>query len=231
MKSIVFDAGPIINMTLNNLLDVFVSLRKSFDGKFYICENVRKELIDKPFSGKKYKFEALQVMKLIEEKVLDVVDNHKIDEISEHLLYLANNCFSARKHPITIVHSGEIQSLACAIYVGADAVAIDERTTRMLVEDPKKLAEILSRKIHTNIKIDDKCINQLKKEIGNMKIIRSFELVTVAYEKGLLDSFIPKVEMENVRKDLLDSVLWSIKLNGCSVSEEEIKDVLKLERL
>ena len=65
MKTIVFDSGPIISLAMKNLLWTLEPLKKEFGGEFYIPYGVKKELIDKPLQGKKYKFEALQVLRLI----------------------------------------------------------------------------------------------------------------------------------------------------------------------
>lgn len=70
MKSIIFDAGPIISLATNNLLWILKPLKKYFNGKFYITDAVKRELVDKPFETKKFKFEAIQVEKLIEEGVI-----------------------------------------------------------------------------------------------------------------------------------------------------------------
>lgn len=47
------------------------------------------------------------------------------------------------------------------------------------------------------------------------------------YEFGLLDKFLTRIP--EARKNLLESVLWGVKLNGCAVSREEIEDILKME--
>ena len=66
MKSLVFDAGPVISLATNSLLFILEPLKKEFNGKFYITESVKSELVDRPFEIKKFKFEAIQVEKLIE---------------------------------------------------------------------------------------------------------------------------------------------------------------------
>ena len=53
------------------------------------------------------------------------------------------------------------------------------------------------------------------------------ELVTVAYELGILDSYITKIP--DARKNLLEGVLWGVKLNGCAVSKDEIEQIVNLE--
>lgn len=80
MKSLVFDTGPIISMTMNNLLWLLEPLKSKFNGEFYITESVRRELVDRPLQTKKFKFEALQVLKYISKDVLKVVSSNDIEK-------------------------------------------------------------------------------------------------------------------------------------------------------
>ncbi|MBI5073111.1 hypothetical protein HZA99_04795 [Candidatus Woesearchaeota archaeon] len=34
----------------------------------------------------------------------------------------------------------------------------------------------------------------------------------------------------NVKRAVLEGALWGVKLNGCSVKEEEIEDIMKMEK-
>jgi hypothetical protein len=43
----------------------------------------------------------------------------------------------------------------------------------------------------------------------------------------LLDKYIANIS--NAKKHLLQAVLWGIKLNGCSVGQKEIDDIVNLE--
>ena len=61
MKSLIFDAGPIISLATNNLLWILEPLKNKFDGKFYLTDAVKRELVDRPLETKKFKFEAIQV--------------------------------------------------------------------------------------------------------------------------------------------------------------------------
>jgi hypothetical protein len=125
-----------------------------------------------------------------------------------------------------------METLATAISLNSNAFVIDEKTTRLLIEDPETLHEVLYQKAHTKVAMNQQNVKKFQEMTSNIKIIRSFELITYAYERGLLDRFLPKkTKLPNARKDLLDSVLWGLKLNGCAVSENEIKDVLKIEKL
>ncbi|MEK6828307.1 MAG: hypothetical protein AABX78_03070 [Nanoarchaeota archaeon] len=227
MKSLIFDAGPVISLVMNNLLWVLEPLKKKFNGKFCITEAVRKELVDRPLETKKFKFEAIQVEKLIENGVLDIIDNNFIRERTPSLLNTANEIFKAFNNYIKIVHYAEMSVIAAAISLSADAVVIDEKTTRFLIENPKMIVEILKKTLHTPISINENNLKEFNNTARNIKTIRSIELVTIAYEQGILNSYITK--LPDARKNLLESVLWGVKLSGCAVSKEEIEQIVRLE--
>ncbi len=227
MKSIIFDAGPIISLTMNNLLWTLKELKKIYEGKFYITKKVRKELIDIPLETKKYKFEALQILSLLKENVLEISESSQIDNLTIQLLEKANHTFKAYGHWINIVHFGEISALAAAIILGSEAIVIDERTTRLLIENQKKLEEILTHKLHTKIFTDRNNLDQIKSMSGKLRVIRSVELAAIAYEHGILDKYL--ADIPNPEKTLLESVLWGVKISGCAVSKDEIDEMMRIE--
>ena len=221
MKVLIFDTGPIISLALNNLLWVLDPLKQKFQGEFLVTPKVREELIDKPMNTKKFKFEAIQVKELFNKKVLEEAEEKKeMAEMTERMLFYANNIFQAWGSYIKIVHEAEMQSLAMAKIKEAEALVVDERNIRMMVEDPERLAEIMKKKLHTRIKIDAANLNKFRQMVSGIKIIRSIELVSLGYKMGIFDRF------QAEKKDLLDALLWGVKLNGCSVSEVEIDQLL-----
>lgn len=232
MKAIVFDAGPIISFTANNLLHVTDGLKQKFRGEFLMPEAVKKELVDRPFQIKRFEFEALQVQQQIGCKTFSVIPDEKTQQIATRILNLANSAFSIKNNQVSIVHYGEMSVLASAKIYNAEAVVIDERTTRELVENPENLAGHMSRKFRTNVKTDYSALKELKKELKDIKVVRSAELAAVAYELGLLDKYINKCRIPdiNTKKVLLDSVLWGVKLEGCAISKEEIEQIIKAEK-
>lgn len=232
MKILVFDTGPIISLAMNNLLWLLEPLQKRFNGEFYIPELVKRELIDRPLQSKKFKFEALQVQQYVTNDILKIIPDEQIQDYTNKLLDFANHSFTAHNHYIPIVHYGEISALAAACSLKADALVLDERTTRELVERPNMLADLLFKKLHTPVKMNDGNISQFRKSLQPIKIIRSFELAIVAYELGLLEKYLEKEEektIPNVRKTLLEGVLWGIKLNGCAVARSEIDEIISIE--
>jgi len=228
MKVLVFDTSTIITLSLNNLLHILPDLKHRFNGQFLITEDVKREIIDKPLSSRRFKLEALQIQQLILDGTLEIY-GQSIEKQTQHLLNLSNSIFKAKGNYIKLVDKAEVESLVLASLLQGTYV-VDERTMRMLVEDPEGLKEIFKRKLHTNIAIDKNNLNELQKEI-KVNIIRSSELVTVAYSKGMLNNLTKKDHLshENLKKELLDGLLWGAKLNGCAITEQEIKQIERIE--
>lgn len=228
MKSLVFDTGPVISLTMNNLLWLLDPLKEISKANFFITEQVKRELVDVPLNKtKRYKFEALQVLHYIENGTLEVISSDIIQEDTLKLLSIANNCFSAFGHNMTLVHEAEMSAIALYLQKNADAFVVDERTTRLLIENQKKLRHILEHNLNTKISENKNNLNEFKKITKDVRMIRSVELATVSYEKGLLDKYIANTP--NPKETLLESVLWGIKLNGCAVSKKEIEQIIREE--
>ncbi|MEK6867558.1 MAG: hypothetical protein AABX98_01930 [Nanoarchaeota archaeon] len=232
-KIIVFDTGPIISLTLNNLLWILEELRKGYKGEFYITPAVYDELINKPLSTRKYKLEALQVLPYITKGTLKVYNNLPIINIAKELDTVANKIFQVEGNYVQIVHRGEIEAVATAVFLKADAIAIDERTTRHLIESPERIAQHMENTMHKSVTINSENLKRVKELVGDLKVIRSVEFVTIAYEKGLLNVYTENAAtriVPNIKQAVLEGALWGVKLNGCSVKEEEINDILRMEK-
>ena len=227
MKSILFDTGPIISLSTNNLLFLLPELKKAYGGEFILVESVKKELVDKPMKGKKFKFEALQVQKMIQDGVFKVMKDPKIFDKAQKMLDLSNRVFRVRRQPLQILQMGEVEAITAAIELKADAFVCDERITRTLIESPRKLEQLYERRLHEDVKIDDKALREFSEKVKTVKVIRSVELVTVAFEKGMLDKYVVKIPQ--ARKQLLDSLLWAVKLHGAAVTPDEIRDLVQSE--
>jgi len=224
MKALIFDAGPIINFSMNGLLDLLKDLKNSFDGKFLITEAVKYEVVDKPLTIPRFELGALRVQNLIEEKILELppslnIQNEIIKKESQRLINIANQCIYSRNTWINIMSEGETSCLALSNELTKrniqNIIAIDERTTRILAEKPENLQRIFSEKLHSNVKVNRSNLEEFSK----FRFIRSTELIYVAYKKGLL-----KVKGKNV----LEAALYATKFKGSSVSFEEIEELKKL---
>lgn len=223
-KFIVFDTGPIITLTTTNLLWLVETLKKQFNGEFLIPQSVKYELIDKPLITKRFKFEALYVLDFIRKGIIKINSTDVVVKTNT-LMDTANRIYIANHIPMHIVQRAEMETLALASALHAKAVVIDERTTRLLIENPRRLAKLFAKKLHTKILINMKALREFQHQVGKISIIRSVDLLIYAFEQNLLSKFIP----DSDKKELLDALLWAAKTHGCSISVDEIFDVMRIE--
>jgi hypothetical protein len=221
MKYLIFDSGPIINFAMNGILPVLKRLKKEFDGEFLITKEVKQEIIDTPLNIKKYELEALQIKELFDEGIIKHANLsiQQVDELRvkrEEIMNMANTTFYANNHPIHLVEKGECAALALAsITKEPNVIVIDERTARMLCENPENLRKLLQKKLGTNITANKRNYEFFAK----FKVIRSTELAYIAFNKGLIDL---------KDKRTLEALFYALKYHGCSISEEEIEEAKML---
>ncbi len=224
MKVLIFDAGPIINFSINGMLDVLESLKQNFNGKFIITEAVKKEVVDNPINVPRFELGALRVQALINKGVFEMpsslgINNETIKKESLRLMNIANHYIFSSNTWVNIMSEGETSCLALSTELNKrsieNIIAIDERTTRILSEKPQNLKKIIEDKIHASVKAQ---LSNLH-EFENFKFVRSTELVYVAYKKGLLDL---------QGKKALEAALYATKFKGSSITFEEIEELKKL---
>jgi len=97
------------------------------------------------------------------------------------------------------------------------AICVDERNTRMLIEKPEAMRELFERKMQTTVKLEKNNFDVFK----GFKIIRSTELMFVAWKKGLVKT--------KANGKLLDAILYGLKFKGCSITDGEIEEMKKLK--
>lgn len=219
MKTLVLDAGPVISLVTDNLLWILEELKKKFKVNFVIGKAVRTELVENALKIRRFMFEGMFIDSYIKKETIKLTSN----DLNYKLEFYANNIFLADGQPLQLLHKGEIESLLLCKKLNADALVIDERTTRLLIEDYERLRQLLEKKLECKIKINKENLDNFLEEVKDIKIIRSAELLFIAYESGLFDNYKNSFK----KKDLLNGILWGTKLRGCSISEEEIKTVVE----
>lgn len=220
-KVLVFDASSIISLATNGLIDALRELKKLYNGRFVISESIRRELVDVPFNNKKYKLEAMQVSRLIDDHVLEVVKANNF----KNTLDSVNNIFSLRGKPMQLLHAGEIEDLLIYQQLGAEGFVVDERTMRLFLEDINEMHQLLERKLHKRIDFNRGNAREFQKKFSGISVIRSCELMAIAYERGLLsENFSERYGKE----EQIDALMWGLRLRGCAVSTDEIEMFKKL---
>lgn len=224
MKALIFDSSSLISFSMNGLFSELKKLREVFDGKFIITREVKKEVIDDPIKGKRFKLEAMKVQELLNAKVLEMpsslrINDEEITRRTQEILQKVNGAFFGGNRYIHMIDLGETSCLALGEMLnqkGIDNVlVIDERTTRVLVEKPENLKKLFEKKLHVQIEIKDKNLEGFK----NLRIIRSPELAYVLWKKKL-------IRLQD--GDVLDGLLYAMKLRGAAISDDEIREIEKI---
>lgn len=223
-KALIFDASTLINLSMNGMLDALEALKKIFPGKFLITKDVEYETIAHPLQIKKFELGALKIKQLLNNKIIELpesagIKNYEIEEKTKEILKLANSSFIAENSYLHLIDSGEASCLALSeIFTEKgvkNLVVMDERTTRMLCENPENLRKLMENKFHAKIK----SIKENFSFFSRFKIIRSCELMYIAYKNKL-------IELKN--GNVLDALLYAVKYKGCSVSRNEIEEMKRL---
>jgi len=223
MKYLIFDAGPIISLTMNGMLGVIEKMKEEFsDIEFVLTGDVKREVIDRPMKIKKYKLEAMQVQDMVDRGIFTmskkIIGESKLKKDTQRILAKSNGVLRSTNtgEKIRIVHNGEASCLAFArLCDGESLIVIDERTTRMLSEAPKSLEKMMERKLHMPLDATLSLLDELKV----FRFIRSAELLYIAWKRGIIG---------DRKKDWLDALLYAVKFKGCAISSTEIEGIKRL---
>ncbi len=226
-KYLIFDAGPLINFSMNGLVDILEKLQKEFNGEFLITKEVKEEVIDNPLNIKKFELEALRLEALFKKGIIKHanITNKQVEElrvIRNNLMEIANNTFKTNKGPIHLLDKGEAAAFALSVVLRNATnqntpLVIDERTARMLCENPENLKKIFEKKFRGPVYANKNNYQEFK----DFKIMRSTELMYLAYKRKLIDS---------KDKRILDALLYALKFHGCSITDDEIREMKMIAR-
>jgi len=222
-KVLILDAGPIINLSMNGLLDIFEKI-SMYGITIAITNYVYQEVVDRPSHIPRFELGALRVKDLVEKGIIKFATDlglaqAEIESETQRWLAIANSSVKAENHFIEIVSAAEMSCIAVSNLLNKkgieNIIGIDERTTRVLFEKPENLRDLMANKLHRNITIHTKDLESTKQ----FKFIRSSELVYIAYKKRF-------IEIRD--KHALEALLYATKFKGCAVSWEEIEQLKKL---
>jgi hypothetical protein len=230
MKALVLDSSSIITLASNNLLWILGELKRRSGVRFLISPWVKKEVVDVPLATEKFKLQAIFVLQSISQGMIEILENRKVEAKAIDILNFANTIFYAQDELIKILHRGEAETIAIASSLDSKTIAIDEKTGRLLIESPSKLKNLLKRKLHVRITINDESLKEFKRLSKGLTVIRSSEIAAVAYERKIFSSIIKSCQRvyPKAREDFLEGMLWGLKLAGCAISIRELQEYLKI---
>jgi predicted nucleic acid-binding protein len=215
ISALVFDSSSLISITDSCFIHALQMLRRKFPGKFIIPPSVEFECVAHPRKVKMHALHALRIARAINEGVIEVVSATDEKEVRK-VLECANSSFSVNGRRLELLHRGEAEALVLARQVGCRDIVIDERTTRLLAEDPKGYAAHLRDEFGGGFEISQRSLDEFLGLVSGMRFYRSVEIIILAYENGYFDDY------GAMREEALEASLYRLKYTGCAISEEEI---------
>ncbi|MCK4319570.1 hypothetical protein KAW38_03300 [Candidatus Micrarchaeota archaeon] len=218
MTDFICDSSSLISFTDSCLVKA-LSFLKSKGARFFIPPSVLYESVTHPLELKMraYRFSAIKLKDYINKNRIEVVKLGE-DNKRKQFMKLCNELFYARGRPLKLVHLGEAEMIMLAKETGVKNLMMDERTTRLIIEDPMLLKEHLQKELRVNIMANKNNLQKIHNITQGMKIFRSTEILAYAYEKGFFKSY---GELEG---DAVESALYSLKYSGCSIGFNEIEE-------
>lgn len=216
---IVADSSSIISLAINCMSQVLNLLGV----KIAVTKGVYDEVVTHPIHTKRFALESMRIKRLFSEGIVSVRDADQ--EITGEILERANSIFELNGRYLRIIHNGEAEAVSLSKDINAEALLIDERTMRLLIENPEQLRNVLSRQNNQNIDINHRNLELFGNIIPRFSIIRSAEIAAIAYEKGILNK-----DIGSDSKDVLEAALYALKFSGCSISSQEIDEYLRVLR-
>ncbi len=225
-KEILCDSSSLISLTASCFTGVLNFLHHRFNVDFIISPTVEYECVQRPLESKskQHALSALRIKDAIQHGVILKIDAD-VGERTQTLEEMANKVFFVKGQGLRIVHKGETELLALSKELGINNLLMDERTTRILIEAPFKYKQHLEDEFKVNVMLNKKHLLTLQEMFANMNIIRSTELLVLAYENGMMN------DLKDLKKPMLEAGLFGLKYAGCSIRSDEIEAFMKqLER-
>ncbi|MHA2296770.1 MAG: hypothetical protein ACXAEU_03165 [Candidatus Hodarchaeales archaeon] len=225
----VLDSSTIISLVSTSLHSILKQFRDEHSVQFMTGNIVIHETVEQGLNTKTHRLNSLQILDLVETGIIDVIDTRN-NQLKE-LMKIVNELYSVNDHPITIFHEGEAECLLVANMMHSNAILIDERTTRLLIEKPKSLRDLLRAKLHSPIKLNKEKLALFQRKYYKQSrptLIRSAELAVFSFEHGMLKNYANRSYYPRSKREILEGILWALKSKGCTISTEEINIYLDM---
>ncbi|MBI3588723.1 hypothetical protein HY095_05995 [Candidatus Micrarchaeota archaeon] len=219
MPPILCDSSSLISLSMScNAGAIGFLHSQSPRVRFAITPKVMGEIVERPIQIRRFEYSAIRLNQLVAEKKLAVLNPPALAKTAAQLESIANDCFTAGKMPLAILQAGELEILAAAMLSGSSAVVVDEKTTRLLCENPGALRERLSQEYEAGVGMDDALVGEFQSKTRGISFIRSCELLCIAAKKGFFSKY------GKLQNEAFHSALYSLKAAGCSLTDGELRE-------
>jgi hypothetical protein len=221
-RNIICDSSALIS--LSDTCNIWVLKFLAGQGiKFFITPAVKLEIVARPLAIRKYAFSAVRLQKNILDGTLELITSNSLHGRTAQVMGAANNLLSAGRKPLALIQDGEAECLAIFSSASAHALLIDEKTTRLLVENPQRLRESIEAEHDEKISENRERLAQLSEITRGITCMRSCELLAYAYNKGFFDEYGQK------KQEAFRAAIYSLREAGCGMTSAEIAEYEKMD--
>ncbi len=226
---LVMDSCTIISLSMNCLASVLKKFAQQ-GRNFCVPPSVYNEIYSQPLKSKQFLWPALKVKKYFNEGFLTILKSPTLEKDTQEILFWSNKIYSTSKGNIHLIHRGEAEVMALAKYYNQSTIATDEYITRLLIEEPFTLKKHFEKKLHMPVEVNEKSLAEFQKLVNGINIVRSAEIIALAFEQGFFDEDIRVISksINNAKAELIRGMLWALKFSGCSMFVSEIEDYVTL---
>lgn len=220
MTDMVFDSGALISIASTCMTPMLGYLSGKTPSTFFMPASVEYEAISRPLKIHRFELNAIRIKSVIENNWIKVYETTpKIKSLTDKINNIVNSIYSVRKHKLNILQLGELEAISLLTILEGGVLVIDERTTRMIIEEPHELKTLLEKRYKAPVNIDEAKLAEFQDLIPKISVVRSVDLVAQADALGYFESYFN-------RKMALEAALYAMKFAGCAVTFEEIEEYL-----
>ncbi|MBI2445159.1 hypothetical protein HYV43_02100 [Candidatus Micrarchaeota archaeon] len=220
----VCDSSTLIALAETGTLDALAFLKQKAGARFFVPPAVVFETIQRPEEIAQYAFSAFKIERALQEGVLERTPSKRAPPKTGQVLEHANNVFSVNGRPLKILHAGEAEALAAYDEMQARAILVDEKTTRLFIEDSALLRQSLEREYRGKVKVNADASERLQKLLKGMNCVRSTEVLAIAFEKGFFQAYAKNEEKA------FHAALFAVKKAGCSITTHELLEYQEVKK-
>ncbi|MFH0955134.1 MAG: hypothetical protein V1777_03450 [Candidatus Micrarchaeota archaeon] len=191
------------------------------DCRFLLSQSVWDESVETPTRIHRFELNAERIREAVEMEWMEIVQpTSETKQWAAKIADWANHSFLIGKKPLAILQAGEIETMALYLSLQADAMAIDERTCRMLVEEPLRLQNHIAAKYDKKVSVNQAALAPIRQQFKSALIVRSCDLLAWTYKHDLFGYELSQ------NPATLEASLFAVKTAGCAVASREILDYI-----
>ncbi|MFH1199775.1 MAG: hypothetical protein V1708_01780 [Candidatus Micrarchaeota archaeon] len=214
-KTLVFDSSTLISLSETCSTAALGFLKKRSGVRLAAPQAVYEESVGTPSRTHKFGFSALRIKRLFSNGVIEVPAGDLRQE-TDAILQECNSLLAVGGRPLKLIHEGEAACIALLQKTGAQHLAIDEKTLRLMVESPKKMRKLLQAEYSQPIEENTAALKQWEAKTKGVRIIRSAEILATAAQEGFFRQFGAD------EQDAWHAAAYALRNAGCSLSSREL---------